>query len=163
MDEDGIAVFRLARFSILPRLGDGPYVGARRGRGGYETCDLLLKNPLIRLTNNVVEHSFSPIVFAIFKVMINDIHHKLSPQSFLLSNSSSAAKVTAHENLVGAKTENVYDDAFFESLNGVANALDNVEARHYMDRRCVYYCKPLLESGTLGTKGTGNRSFDSFD
>ncbi len=22
-----------------------------------------------------------------------------------------------------------------------------------MDRRCVYYCKPLLESGTLGTKG----------
>ena len=23
----------------------------------------------------------------------------------------------------------------------------------YMDRRCVYYHKPLLESGTLGTKG----------
>lgn len=23
----------------------------------------------------------------------------------------------------------------------------------YMDRRCVYYAKPLLESGTLGTKG----------
>ena len=22
-----------------------------------------------------------------------------------------------------------------------------------MDRRCVYYLKPLLESGTLGTKG----------
>lgn len=22
-----------------------------------------------------------------------------------------------------------------------------------MDRRCVYYAKPLLESGTLGTKG----------
>jgi hypothetical protein len=30
---------------------------------------------------------------------------------------------------------------------------DNVEARTYMDRRCVYYHKPLLESGTLGTKG----------
>ena len=24
---------------------------------------------------------------------------------------------------------------------------------NYMDRRCVYYLKPLLESGTLGTKG----------
>ena len=23
----------------------------------------------------------------------------------------------------------------------------------YMDQRCVYYRKPLLESGTLGTKG----------
>lgn len=35
----------------------------------------------------------------------------------------------------------------------MANALDNVDARMYMDRRCVYYRKPLLESGTLGTKG----------
>ena len=42
---------------------------------------------------------------------------------------------------------------FFENLDGVANALDNIDARTYMDRRCVYYRKPLLESGTLGTKG----------
>ena len=34
----------------------------------------------------------------------------------------------------------------------VLNALDNVEARQYVDRRCVFYLKPLLESGTLGTK-----------
>jgi len=54
---------------------------------------------------------------------------------------------------VGPETEAVFDDDFFEALDGVANALDNVQARVYMDRRCVYYCKPLLESGTLGTKG----------
>lgn len=47
----------------------------------------------------------------------------------------------------------IYNDEFFESLSGVTNALDNVEARKYVDRRCVYYRKPLLESGTLGTKG----------
>lgn len=64
-----------------------------------------------------------------------------------------AINVVAHENRVGQETERVYDDAFFESLDGVANALDNVDARIYMDRRCVYYRKPLLESGTLGTKG----------
>lgn len=58
-----------------------------------------------------------------------------------------------HETRVGIETENVYDDAFFERLSGVANALDNVEARNYMDRRCVYYRLPLLESGTLGTMG----------
>lgn len=63
------------------------------------------------------------------------------------------ANVIAHENRVGPETESVYDDAFFEDLDGVANALDNVDARIYMDRRCVYYRKPLLESGTLGTKG----------
>jgi len=54
---------------------------------------------------------------------------------------------------VGPETENVFNDDFFANLDGVANALDNVEARTYMDRRCVYYRKPLLESGTLGTKG----------
>ncbi|KAK3103827.1 hypothetical protein FSP39_022215 [Pinctada imbricata] len=62
-------------------------------------------------------------------------------------------KVKPQENRVGPDTENIYDDAFFEALDGVANALDNVDARMYMDRRCVYYRKPLLESGTLGTKG----------
>ncbi|RWS31670.1 hypothetical protein B4U80_01161 [Leptotrombidium deliense] len=62
-------------------------------------------------------------------------------------------KVTAHQNRVGPETEHVYTDEFYEPLNGVANALDNVDARIYMDRRCVYYRKPLLESGTLGTKG----------
>ncbi|KAM9342996.1 ubiquitin-like modifier-activating enzyme 1 isoform 1-T2 [Pholidichthys leucotaenia] len=62
-------------------------------------------------------------------------------------------RITSHQNRVGPETEKVYDDDFFESLDGVANALDNVDARMYMDRRCVYYRKPLLESGTLGTKG----------
>ncbi|KAL1764057.1 ubiquitin-like modifier-activating enzyme 1, partial [Sigmodon hispidus] len=38
-------------------------------------------------------------------------------------------------------------------LDAVANALDNVDAHLYMDHRCVYYRKPLLESGTLGTNG----------
>lgn len=62
-------------------------------------------------------------------------------------------RITAHQNRVCPDTEKVYDDHFFENLDGVANALDNVDARIYVDRRCVYYRKPLLESGTLGTKG----------
>ena len=35
----------------------------------------------------------------------------------------------------------------------VVNALDNVAARLYVDSRCVANQRPLLESGTLGTKG----------
>jgi hypothetical protein len=31
----------------------------------------------------------------------------------------------------------VYDDAFWESLDGVVNALDNVKARQYVDARSV--------------------------
>uniref|UniRef100_A0A1I7YJJ1 E1 ubiquitin-activating enzyme n=1 Tax=Steinernema glaseri TaxID=37863 RepID=A0A1I7YJJ1_9BILA len=54
---------------------------------------------------------------------------------------------------VAEDTEHIFSDEFFGDLNGVANALDNVEARRYMDRRCVFYQLPLLESGTQGTKG----------
>uniref|UniRef100_A0AC35TNG8 UBA_e1_C domain-containing protein n=1 Tax=Rhabditophanes sp. KR3021 TaxID=114890 RepID=A0AC35TNG8_9BILA len=54
---------------------------------------------------------------------------------------------------VGADTEGLFNDNFFNSLTGVLNALDNVEARRYMDRRCVFYRLPLIESGTMGTKG----------
>ena len=61
--------------------------------------------------------------------------------------------IVPHQNKVCPETENVYDDDFFNSLDGVANALDNVQARLYVDEKCVYYGKPLLESGTLGTKG----------
>lgn len=45
-----------------------------------------------------------------------------------------------------------FDDPFWEAVDGVTNALDNVQARLYVDSKCVYYRKPLMESGTLGTK-----------
>ncbi|KAL6923631.1 hypothetical protein FSST1_000905 [Fusarium sambucinum] len=54
---------------------------------------------------------------------------------------------------VSADTESVFNEDFWRNLDGVTNALDNVEARTYVDRRCVFFQKPLLESGTLGTKG----------
>ncbi|RCI16896.1 hypothetical protein L249_2885 [Ophiocordyceps polyrhachis-furcata BCC 54312] len=54
---------------------------------------------------------------------------------------------------VSPDTENIFGEAFWQGLDGVTNALDNVEARTYVDRRCVFFRKPLLESGTLGTKG----------
>lgn len=60
--------------------------------------------------------------------------------------------VAALQNRVGPETENVFDDTFWENLNVVINALDNVNARLYVDQRCIYFQKPLLESGTLGAK-----------
>lgn len=62
-------------------------------------------------------------------------------------------KITAKIDKVGAETEDIFNDDFWQSLDFVTNALDNVDARTYVDRRCVFYGKPLLESGTLGTKG----------
>lgn len=53
---------------------------------------------------------------------------------------------------VGPDTEEVFNDPFWASLDFVVNAVDNINARLYVDGRCVWYEKPLLESGTLGTK-----------
>ncbi|CAL5424626.1 unnamed protein product [Camellia sinensis] len=71
---------------------------------------------------------------------------------------SAAATINPHlciealQSRVGPETENVFDDTFWENLSVVINALDNVNARLYVDQRCLYFQKPLLESGTLGAK-----------
>lgn len=61
--------------------------------------------------------------------------------------------IMARTDRIGPETEACFSPAFFSQLDWVANALDNVDARRYVDRRCVLAQKPLLESGTLGTKG----------
>ena len=60
--------------------------------------------------------------------------------------------VIAHEEKVGDDSS-TFGEAFWRGLDGVANALDNVQARLYVDRCCVAHRLPLLESGTSGTKG----------
>ncbi|XP_053492231.1 ubiquitin-like modifier-activating enzyme 1 [Ictalurus furcatus] len=61
--------------------------------------------------------------------------------------------ITPHQNRVCQESEGIYTHQFYSSLDGVAAALDNVEARVYLDERCVQYQKPMLEGGTLGGKG----------
>eukprot|EP01130_Rhizamoeba_saxonica_P008666 TRINITY_DN3497_c0_g1_i1.p1 TRINITY_DN3497_c0_g1~~TRINITY_DN3497_c0_g1_i1.p1 ORF type:complete len:1135 (+),score=421.45 TRINITY_DN3497_c0_g1_i1:197-3406(+) len=53
---------------------------------------------------------------------------------------------------VGPDTEDFFNDDFWGGLDGICNALDNIQARLYVDSKCVFFQKPLLESGTLGTK-----------
>jgi len=66
---------------------------------------------------------------------------------------NSLCNVIAHENKICTETENIYNCDFFNENDIVANALDNKEARLYVDQRCIFYKKPLFESGTLGMKG----------
>ncbi|CAF0884359.1 unnamed protein product [Brachionus calyciflorus] len=62
-------------------------------------------------------------------------------------------KIRSLETKVCPQTEIEFNDNFFQSQNLCVNALDNVEARRYMDSRCVTNQKALIESGTLGAKG----------
>ncbi|XP_020276157.1 ubiquitin-activating enzyme E1 2-like [Asparagus officinalis] len=77
-------------------------------------------------------------------------------KSMVAATSASTINPALHveplQNRASPETEDVFNDAFWERLDCVVNALDNVNARLYMDMRCVYFQKPLLESGTLGTK-----------
>ncbi|KAK8778215.1 hypothetical protein V5799_020445 [Amblyomma americanum] len=61
-------------------------------------------------------------------------------------------KIIPHSNRVGPETEHVYTDDFFSSLDGVANALDNVEA--HPDRLSTLVKELPLPSSLAGVKVT---------
>ena len=48
-------------------------------------------------------------------------------------------RITARATRVGKDTEAFYDDAFYATIDGVANALDNIDARKYMDERYTLF------------------------
>ena len=60
--------------------------------------------------------------------------------------------VKADQLFVAPSTENIFNDNFWDSLDFIVNAVDNIKARLYVDSKCVFHEKPLLESGTLGCK-----------
>ena len=62
-------------------------------------------------------------------------------------------KVESYQLRVGKETEDIFNRSFWEKNDIVINALDNIEARKYVDNKCFIHEKPLFESGTLGTKG----------
>ena len=79
-------------------------------------------------------------------------HSKSECASKIAKGMNPALNVKDYMTKVGPDTEFVFNDPFWEKLNFVVNAVDNIHARLYVDKRCVWYEKPLLESGTLGTK-----------
>lgn len=114
--------------------------------------------------------------------------HKQKPKSDIAAKAvremNPQMKIIAHQNRLDPHSEAVYGYDFFSALDGVAAALDNVEASEdtysfiklslqqrciysaylmfkaslcspgvYLDGRCVQHQKPLLEGGTLGSKG----------
>lgn len=56
-------------------------------------------------------------------------------------------------NKMSSDTEHIFNSTFYNQIDCIINALDNVNARIYMDNQAISYKKPLLESGTLGLKG----------
>ncbi|KAJ1967886.1 E1 ubiquitin-activating protein uba2 [Dispira parvispora] len=63
---------------------------------------------------------------------------------------NSQAQVTAHhDNIKNPR----FDVPWFRQFDLVLNALDNLEARRYVNRMCLIADRPLVESGTAGYLG----------
>ncbi|OXB84772.1 UNVERIFIED_CONTAM: hypothetical protein H355_015894, partial [Colinus virginianus] len=84
-------------------------------------------------------------------------HHIQKPKSYTAAeatlNINPCLKIDSYINKVCPATENTYSDEFYTRQDVIVTALDNVEARRYIDSRCVANLRPLIDSGTMGTKG----------
>ncbi|KAM6220901.1 ubiquitin-like modifier-activating enzyme 6 [Rhynchocyon petersi] len=84
-------------------------------------------------------------------------HHIQKPKSYTAAAATvkinPQIKIDAHLNKVCPATEAIYSDEFYTQQDIIITALDNVEARRYVDSRCLANLRPLIDSGTMGTKG----------
>ena len=53
-------------------------------------------------------------------------------------------EIIAYEHKVSKETAHIFNKSFFESITCVANALDNIEARIYMDNICIKYKQKII-------------------
>jgi ubiquitin-activating enzyme E1 len=61
-------------------------------------------------------------------------------------------KVTVFEQKVCKETESIFDSEFHKKVDIYLNALDNQDARNYVDQQAIKYTKPMIDSGTTGAK-----------
>jgi ubiquitin-activating enzyme E1 len=58
--------------------------------------------------------------------------------------------------LINETTRNIFNDEFIEKQNILVSAVDNIEARKFIDKLCTFYDKILIDSGTEGTKANSD-------
>lgn len=71
----------------------------------------------------------------------------------ILMNPAMKGHISARLDKVHNDTSEIYNEEFFQQQDIVANALDNVAARVYVDNKCLSARTMLVDSGTLGPKG----------
>ncbi|TBT98871.1 ubiquitin-activating enzyme, partial [Hamiltosporidium magnivora] len=94
------------------------------------------------------------IVIILFLTLNNTNNNTINNSNTTPSNNNLTYNNILHLALKeGKETQSVFSDTFLTNTSLVVNALDNIEARLYVDKRCITNKIPLFESGTLGTKG----------
>ena len=68
----------------------------------------------------------------------------------VFGNLSPQLKITPHQNTIYSPT---FNSKFYQKFDAVILALDNQEARSYVNKQCVRHGLPIFESGTFGFMG----------
>ncbi|KYQ91301.1 ubiquitin activating enzyme E1 [Tieghemostelium lacteum] len=101
--------------------------------------------------NDLIEKSNLNRQFLFRNSDINSAKSQSAAKAVRVMNSS--IHIDPKEIKVDQHSETTFNSNFYNAQDVIVSALDNVEARLYVDSKCVQNAKPLLESGTLGTKG----------
>lgn len=115
-------------------------LGSGSGKGGIHVTDM-----------DQIERSNLSRQFLFRNSDIGHLKSAIAVKAVKSMNSS--LRAISYESRLGTESEALFGDDFFDKLDIVCAALDNVEARLYLDQRCLLYHRPLFESGTLGAKG----------
>ena len=140
-------------FSFICNIGAGAlgceYIKAFAlmglGCGGQENQVIVTDDDRIELSNLSRQFLFR-------RIHVGKAKSISAAGAAITMNPELKASLKAMETRVEPKSEDIFDDKFWDSLDFVVNALDNMQARKYVDAQCVLHRKPLFESGTLGTQ-----------
>ena len=70
----------------------------------------------------------------------------------IVSNMNKNFKCIPLKGRIGKETENIFNQNFWQKQDIIINAVDNEEARIFINDKCFKYGKILIDSGTNGTK-----------
>jgi molybdopterin/thiamine biosynthesis adenylyltransferase len=74
-------------------------------------------------------------------------------KSVIAMNPKLKGHITDKLDKIHAETSHIYNSDFYNRQDIIMNALDNIQARQFIDQKAIKAGKPLIDSGTLGTKG----------
>ena len=101
--------------------------------------------------NDIIEVSNLNRQFLFQKNNIGDYKSKIACEKAKLFNPN--LNIKDYQILVSNKTENIFDDNFWNQQDLIIFAVDNDDARNYIDTQCVNNKLVGIDAGTKGTKG----------
>ena len=64
--------------------------------------------------------------------------------------------INSYQLLINDSTRIIFDDKFIKDHDIIVSAVDNIEARKFLDKLCTFFDKIYIDSGTEGTKANSD-------